>query len=167
MVSAIGLALLEAETLLKCNCDGIIVENMADLPYQRPEERGPETVAIMTEISSAIRRTFCDASIGVQILSGGCREALAVAAAADLDFIRLESFVFGHIGDEGFTQSNAASTLRYRKEIGAENVKIFTDIKKKHSSHAITADLDIQDTAIAADFFLSGTQLHFSVHIKL
>ena len=72
------------------------------------------------------------------------------------DFIRLESFVFGHIGDEGFTQSNAAETLRYRRQIGADNVKILTDIKKKHSSHAITADVNIVDTAIAADFFLSG-----------
>ena len=72
------------------------------------------------------------------------------------DFIRLESFVFGHIGDEGFTQSNAAETLRYRRQIGADNVKILTDIKKKHSSHAITADVNIVDAAIAADFFLSG-----------
>ena len=149
------LALQEAGSLLKCNCDGIIVENMADLPYQRPNQRGPETVAIMTEISSEIRRKYCDATIGVQILSGGSCEALAVAAASDLDFIRLESFVFGHIGDEGYTESNAALALRYRKQIGAENVKIFTDIKKKHSSHAITADVDIIDTAIAADFFLS------------
>ena len=29
--------------------------------------------------------------------------------------------------------------------------------KKKHSSHAITSDLDIGDTAVAADFFLSGS----------
>jgi predicted TIM-barrel enzyme len=45
--------------------------------------------------------------------------------------------------------------LRYRKTIGAEDVKIFTDIKKKHSSHAITADVDIDETAKAAEFFLS------------
>jgi len=32
---------------------------------------------------------------------------------------------------------------------------IFTDIKKKHSSHAITADVDIIETAKAAQFFLS------------
>lgn len=61
-----------------------IVENMADLPYQRPEERGPETVAMMTEISSTIRKEFQDQMIGVQVLSGGNREALAIAQAADL-----------------------------------------------------------------------------------
>ena len=78
-----------------------------------------------------------------------------MAIAADLDFIRCESFVFGHMGDEGFTQSDAAELLRYRKTIGAESVKIFTDLKKKHSSHAITSDISIADAAIAADFFLT------------
>ena len=83
------------------------------------------------------------------------------------DFIRLESFVFGHIGDEGFTHSNAAETLRYRRQIGAENVKVLTDIKKKHSSHAITADVNIVDTAIAADFFLSGFSRLLGSDLKL
>ena len=32
---------------------------------------------------------------------------------------------------------------------------IFTDIKKKHSSHAITEDVSIGETAKAAEFFLS------------
>ena len=31
----------------------------------------------------------------------------------------------------------------------------FTDIKKKHSSHAITADVSIAETGHAAEFFLS------------
>ena len=30
---------------------------------------------------------------------------------------------------------------RYRKEIGAENISIVCDIKKKHSAHAVTADV--------------------------
>ena len=32
---------------------------------------------------------------------------------------------------------------------------LVTDIKKKHSSHSITADVDIVETAHAAEFFLS------------
>ena len=149
-------ALNEARLLFDNGVDGIIIENMADLPYQRPEQRGPETTAMMTDIASLIRTDFTESTIGVQVLSGGNREALAIAAAADLDFIRLESFVFGHVGDEGWTESNAAETLRYRKAINACDVKIMTDIKKKHSSHAITGDVDIGDTAVAADFFLTG-----------
>jgi predicted TIM-barrel enzyme len=34
-------------------------------------------------------------------------------------------------------------------------VRVFADIKKKHSAHAITADVDIVETAHAAEFFLA------------
>ena len=74
---------------------------------------------------------------------------------ADLDFIRAEGFVFGHVADEGYIDSCAGELMRYRKMIEADKVKIFTDIKKKHSSHAITSDVDIVETAHAAEFFLS------------
>ncbi len=52
-------------------------------------------------------------------------------------------------------ESDAGELLRYRKQIAAENILIFTDIKKKHSSHSITSDVDISETAKAAQFFLS------------
>jgi predicted TIM-barrel enzyme len=45
--------------------------------------------------------------------------------------------------------------LKYRKAIGAGHIQIFTEIKKKHSSHAATADITLSETAIAAEFFLS------------
>jgi predicted TIM-barrel enzyme len=34
-------------------------------------------------------------------------------------------------------------------------VRVFADIKKKHSAHAITADVDLAETAKAAEFFLA------------
>jgi hypothetical protein len=89
----------------------------------------------------------------VQILAGANREALAVALAAGLDFVRVEAFVFGHLADEGFMNADAGELLRYRRTIGAERVAILADIKKKHASHAVTADVDIVDTARAAAFF--------------
>uniref|UniRef100_UPI00398EE893 uncharacterized protein F13E9.13, mitochondrial isoform X3 n=1 Tax=Pristiophorus japonicus TaxID=55135 RepID=UPI00398EE893 len=71
------------------------------------------------------------------------------------DFIRVEGFVFSHIADEGFLNACAGDLLRYRKKIGAEHIQIFTDIKKKHSSHAVTSDVSVSDTARNAEFFLS------------
>ena len=78
-----------------------------------------------------------------------------MAKAANLDFIRGEGFVFSHVADEGLMNSDAGKLLRYRKMIDAENIKIYTDIKKKHSAHAITADVSIAETAKSAEFFLS------------
>jgi predicted TIM-barrel enzyme len=48
--------------------------------------------------------------------------------------------------------SDAASLLRFRRAIGAERVQVWADVKKKHSSHAITADVDVGDTAAATEF---------------
>ena len=89
---------------------------------------------------------------GVQILAGANLEAVAVAHAAGLDFIRAEGFAFAHVADEGFIQSSAAELLRFRRNIGADRVQVWTDVKKKHSSHAITADVDIGETAHAVEF---------------
>lgn len=91
--------------------------------------------------------------IGVQVLAGANKEALAVAHAADLDYIRAEGFVFSHVADEGWMDACAGQLLRYRNYIGANSIQIFTDIKKKHSAHAVTSDVDLVDMAKAAEFF--------------
>ena len=47
---------------------------------------------------------------GVQVLAGANLEALAVAHAAGLDFIRAEGYAFAHVADEGLIESSAAAT---------------------------------------------------------
>jgi len=128
----------------------LMIENMHDTPYLRGGV-GPEIVAAMAIISRRLKETSRLPS-GIQILAAANLEALAVAHAAGLDFIRAEGFAFAHIADEGFIQSSAAELLRYRRRLGAERVQVWADIKKKHSSHAITADVDIGATAHAAEF---------------
>jgi membrane complex biogenesis BtpA family protein len=91
----------------------------------------------------------------VQILAGANRAALAAAHACGAAFVRVEGFVFAHVADEGLIESSAGDLLRYRRAIGAENIRVFADIKKKHSAHAITADVDLAETAHAAEFFLA------------
>ncbi len=147
------LAVKEAKQYEKANLDAIIIENMHDVPYMKGTV-GPEIIAAMTLVAKAIRDAV-NLPLGIQILAGANKEALAVAKAADLDFIRAEGFVFGHVTDEGYIDSCAGELMRYRKMIEADKVKVFTDIKKKHSSHAITSDVDIVETAHAAEFFLS------------
>ncbi len=132
--------------------DGIIVENMHDAPYLKGAV-GPEIVAAMTAVSVAVRAAAPDISIGIQILAGANRETLAVALAADLDFIRAEGFVFAHVADEGIIESCAGELHRYRRAIGAERVQIWADVKKKHSAHAITADVSLGETVHAVEFF--------------
>lgn len=146
----------ETEVYLKNNVDAVLIENMHDVPYIQSKDFGPEITAMMSRICSDIKRIVPNnVPCGIQILSCGNKEALAVAKACSFNFIRAEGYVFSHIGDEGFTDANAGTLLRYRKQIDAEDVLIFADIKKKHSSHAITSDISLEETAHAAEYFLA------------
>ncbi|HKE03390.1 MAG TPA: BtpA/SgcQ family protein [Blastocatellia bacterium] len=146
----IAQAVREARIYRDCGVDGVIIENMHDTPYLRGSV-GPEIVAAMAIIGQAVK-TESRLPIGVQILAGANIEAMAVAHAANLDFIRAEAYAFAHVADEGLIQSSAAKLLRYRKMIDAERVQVWTDVKKKHSSHAITADVSLGATAEAVEF---------------
>src|SRR5437016_5971191 len=142
--------LVEAKTYRDCGVHGLMLENMHDTPYLRSEV-GPEIVASMAVIARAMKSEF-GLPTGIQILAGANLEALAVAHAAGLDFIRAEGFAFAHVADEGIIQSSAAKLLRYRKQIGADRVQVWADVKKKHSSHAITADISIGAAAETVEF---------------
>ncbi len=144
-------ALDEAFVYARNGVHMLMIENMHDVPYTKVIR--PEVTAAMSIVGMTVKKAALP--VGIQILAGGNREALAVAKAAGLDFIRAEGYVFGHIGDEGYFDSCAGELLRYRKSLGADNVKVYTDIKKKHSSHALTNDVSLEETARAAKFFLS------------
>jgi membrane complex biogenesis BtpA family protein len=145
------LALSETEVYRACGLDGIMIENMHDTPYLRGRAVGPEIVAAMAVIGHAVKAAS-RLPVGVQVLAAANREALAVAHAAGLDFIRAEGYAFAHVADEGLIESSAAELLRYRKQIGAERVRVWADVKKKHSSHAITADVSLGEMAAAVEF---------------
>jgi uncharacterized protein len=130
--------------------DGIGIENMHDVPYLRGGV-GPEVVAAMTVVAQAVKGAG-GLPVGIQILAGANVEALAVAHAAALDFVRVEGYVFAHVADEGLIESSAAKLLRYRKLIGAEGVRVWADVKKKHASHALTSDIGLGETAAAVEF---------------
>jgi uncharacterized protein len=151
--SIIKKAKSEAKLYKDAGIDVLMVENMHDVPYLN-RTAGPEITAIMSILLYEVKNVSGLPS-GIQVLAGGNKQALGAALAAGADFIRAEGFVYAHVADEGFFNSDAGEILRFRKQIGAENISIFTDIKKKHSSHSITDDTDIIDTAKAAEYFLS------------
>jgi hypothetical protein len=160
----------EAAMLRQAGIDALMIENMHDRPYIHGAH-GPETVAAMVRVGLAVREAAPNLPLGVQVLSGGNREALAIALAVGGEggvgggsgggvgggvggFIRCENFVFSHVADEGLLPTaEAGPLLRYRRAIGAEHILILADIKKKHASHAITADVPIGAMAEAAEFF--------------
>lgn len=142
----------EARVLAHAGFDAVLIENMHDRPYVNGPH-APEVVAAMTAVACRVREAV-EIPLGVQILSRGEHEALAVALAAGGSFIRCENFVYSHVADEGLMSDAAAGPLlRRRKALGADGIAVFCDVKKKHASHALTTDLSVADAARSAEFF--------------
>jgi membrane complex biogenesis BtpA family protein len=147
-----SIAVQEARQYEDAGFHGVMIENTHDRPYLKAGV-GPEITAAMAVIGAEVRSAVA-LPLGVQVLAGANTSALAVGLACGASFVRVEGFVFAHIADEGLIEASAGALLRYRRAIGADHIRVFADVKKKHSAHAITADIDIAETAKAAEFFL-------------
>jgi hypothetical protein len=145
-------ALLDLQAYMDAGADAILLENSHDLPYVKPP-LDPRAVELMKRVARDVRKRF-RGPIGIQMLEAANETALEIAAEAELDFLRVEGYVFAHIGGAGLIEGCAGKLLRRRKESGCEQIKIFGDVKKKHCSHVLTGDLDILDEIKQAEFFL-------------
>lgn len=130
--------------------DGYIVENQGDVPFARPEDLGPSTVASLTAVTAAVIRKVT-VPVGVNCMANGAVQALAVAQAAGGSFIRVSQWVNAYVGNSGLVNGAAPKALRYRSMIRAHDVLVFADVHVKHGSHAIVGDRSLvelaQDTA--------------------
>lgn len=145
-------ALSDLDHYLAAGVDALVLENSHDLPYIKPPLPAA-AVTLVKRIARAIRKRF-DGPIGIQMLEAANESALEIAAACSLDFLRVEGYVFAHVGGAGLIEGCAGKLLRLRKKLGCEQIRVFGDVKKKHCSHALTGDLDITDVVKQAEFFL-------------
>ena len=146
-------ALSDLEYYKQVEVDAVILENSHDLPYIKPP-LPDEAIQLMLELATHVRANFTK-PIGIQMLEAANETALDIAHRANLNFLRVESYVFAHIGGAGLIEGCAGKLLRQRKTLNCEHIQIFGDIKKKHCSHGITRDLDIVDELKQAEFFLA------------
>ncbi len=123
----------DAQALLEGGVDGLIVENMWDLPYYVNEHVQVESIAAQAVAARKIKE-MAGVPVGVNVIHNGWRAELAIAVAAGLDFMRVCILTGARLWDTGdLDQGCAANLLRRRKELGAERIKLFADVDKKHS----------------------------------
>ena len=145
-------ALADAKAYAAGGIDGLIIENHGDIPFLRPDDIGPETAAYMTAITrDAIAETGLPT--GINVLANAPVHALAVASASGAAFVRVNQWANAYVANEGLLDGQAATTLRYRRSIGADDVAIFADSHVKHGAHAITGDRTIGELTRDLEFF--------------
>jgi membrane complex biogenesis BtpA family protein len=119
--------------LLEGGVDGLIVENMWDLPYYVSTDVQMEAVTAQAVAAREVVK-MADVPVGVNVIHNGWRAELAIAVAAGLDFVRVCILTGTRLWDTGdLDHGCAANLLRRRKELGAEHLKLFADVDKKHS----------------------------------
>lgn len=112
----------DVKHLLDGGVDGILFCNEDDRPYTLKADL--EAAATMARVIAELRPQ--DRPFGVDFLWDG-KGAMAVAAATGASFIR--SVLTGvYDSDMGLWVPDAAYLLRYRRYIGAQNVKVFFNI---------------------------------------
>jgi len=57
------------------------------------------------------------------------------------------------VANEGIIEGAAATALRYRASLNAEDIRVFADAHVKHGSHAIVADRSVAELTRDVDFF--------------
>jgi uncharacterized protein len=145
-------ALDEALKYQKGGVDGLIVENHGDIPFSKPNDIGPESVAAMSVMSHYVRKNT-SLPVGINFLANAAIPALSVAKASQSRFIRINQWANAYVANEGFIEGDAARATRFRSWIRANDIKIFADVHVKHGAHAIVSDRSVSEMARDAEFF--------------
>jgi membrane complex biogenesis BtpA family protein len=133
----------DARILLAAGFDAALVENFGDAPYL--PRVGPVTVSAMTVAALAVRDACPKMKLGINVLRNDAEAALAIAVAAGADFVRVNVHTGARVTDQGLIEGRAGETLRMRRALGAESVRIWADVDVKHS--APLAPRSIEDEA--------------------
>ncbi|MRG96708.1 BtpA/SgcQ family protein [Polyangium spumosum] len=126
-------AFQEAALLVAASYDGVVIENFGDAPFF-PGPVPPITIACMTACARAAREGAKGVFLGVNILRNDADAALAVAVAAHADMIRVNVHTGARVTDQGLVQGAAHQTLRARRALSADHIRIFCDVDVKHSA---------------------------------
>jgi hypothetical protein len=122
----------DARCLEEAGVDALLVENFGDAPFF-PDAVPPETLAAMAVIAAEIAGST-RLPVGANVLRNDAHAALALAAAAGLQFIRVNVHAGARVTDQGLLVGRASETLRLRRALGIGGVALLADVAVKHSA---------------------------------
>lgn len=126
-------AVRDARALAEGGVDGLIVENMWDIPFRAGSRLPPESIAVHAVVARAVLQSV-DLPLGINLVHNGGVALLAIALAAGASFIRVCMLTGAGVWEAGeWDEGCAADLLRRRKDLHAERIKILADVDKKHS----------------------------------
>lgn len=151
-------ALAEVEILARYPVAGFIVENFRDIPFY-PQRLPAETVAALATVTREIVR-LTRLPVGVNALRNDAPAAMAVATAAEAQFIRVNVHMGAVVSDQGVLQGASHETLRLRAALRS-SVLVFADVGVKHATPLTPRSLatetrDVSERGLADAVIVSG-----------
>jgi uncharacterized protein len=128
--AVIDFAVADARAYERGGAHAVFIENFGDVPFTKSGV-GPETIAAMTAAGRAIHAAV-KLPIGFNVLRNDACAALALCAACDGDFIRVNIHTGAMLTDQGLIEGDAYHTLRYRERLRSA-ARIFADVHVKHA----------------------------------
>lgn len=138
-------AISDAQVYQKVGYDGVLIENNYDFPHEIFVS--PKVSLGMGYVIGKVKEKI-SIPMGVCVLWNDYKSALTLAKLYSLQFIRIAVFVDFVETDFGKIYACFKDLNEYKKEIGAEDVLIFTDIQVKHS--IILNERDLSESALEA-----------------
>ncbi|MBB6430584.1 BtpA/SgcQ family protein [Algisphaera agarilytica] len=126
--------LRDAAALVEGGVHGLMLENFGDVPFF--SGRVPaEVVACLTRLACDVKREVGEeVPLGINVLRNDGESALAVASACGAAYVRVNVLSGAVVTDQGVIQGDAARMLRRRREMGAEGVAVWADVRVKHAA---------------------------------
>ena len=142
MQQIIDFAVRDAQRLVEGGVDGVMVENMWDLPFAVGKDVSPEQMCAQAVAAREVIHAV-QVPVGINVVHNGGRVVLGIAIAAEARFVRVCLLTGAQIWDTGeFDHGCARELLTTRKLAHAENIKLFCDVDKKHSIRFPGLDLE-------------------------
>lgn len=135
-------AIEDAKALQECGFGAILVENedLCSSPKMTKVQ-----FAGMSMVTCAVRNAV-SVPVGVTCGCANYEESLSIALACGCDFIRTPIFVDTLLNYNGIISPCSSQLIAYRKQIGAENVKVLADVQVKHY-HMVDKNIPIAESA--------------------
>jgi len=134
-------ALEEASLFTRWGVHGLIIENFRDKPFF-PGRLPAETVASLASVGREIVKAVA-LPVGVNALRNDGESAMAIAAAIEARFIRVNVHMNAVVSEQGILQGMSHQTLRLRASLKSE-VLIFADVGVKHAAPLADRGLAIE-----------------------
>jgi len=135
-------AIADARAYERGGAHGLFIENFCDAPFTKGDVP-PETVAAMAVAGRAVAEAV-KIPTGFNVLRNDACSALALCAACNGSFIRVNVLTGAMLTDQGMIEGNAYEVMRCRAQL-CPGVQVFADV---HVKHAVPlGDWSLEDAA--------------------